>query len=80
MTRFVRPLSRVTPTSRFTFTEGRTPGTSDRCEYVSCHEPGAGKSRYHNLIGRDGIPWTICGEHLKPEYHPAAERGKLAKW
>jgi hypothetical protein len=64
----------------FTFGAGRTPGTADQCEYVGCHDPGAGESRYHNLLARNGIPWTMCAEHLKPEYHPVIERGKLAKW
>ena len=66
--------------SRFTFGEGRTSGTSERCEYVFCREPGAGEARYHNLIARDGIPRTVCTEHLKPEHHPLDGRGKLAKW
>jgi hypothetical protein len=35
--------------------------------------------RYH-LSGHNGLPWTLCAEHLKPEYHAPVDRKRLVKW
>lgn len=59
---------------------GRTPGTSDQCEYGFCREPGAGEMRYHNLTARDAIPWTACAEHLKEKWHPSDIRARPSKY
>jgi hypothetical protein len=62
----------------------RSPGTADLCEYPACLELGVGEMRYHNLAARQGIPWTLCVEHLKPKWYPGdirAESGKyLVRW
>jgi hypothetical protein len=58
----------------------RTPGTADTCEYGSCRKPGAGEMRYHQLVARDGIPWTACAEHLKEKWHPSDIRARPGKY
>lgn len=65
---------------KFAFGEKRTGGTADTCEYAFCHAPGAGEARYHALTERNGIPWTMCAEHVKPEHHPPVDRKWLVKW
>jgi len=63
----------------------RTPGTSDICVYESgsrsCNGVGVGELRGHHYIRfNGGIPWTMCREHIKPEYHPVDLRDKLVGW
>ena len=65
---------------KWLFGKGRTFGTSDTCEYAGCREPGAGEARYHDLNARNGVPWTMCAEHVRPEYHPKDGREHLMRW
>jgi hypothetical protein len=63
----------------------RTPGTEDLCAYCPpgkrCREEGAGELRSHYYkTHNNGIPWTMCAEHMKPEHHPPDLHDKLAKW
>lgn len=61
--------------------DGRTPGTGDTCTYVYCKAPGGGELWGHYYQNQNnGIPWTLCSEHVKPEFHPPDLHGKLRKW
>jgi hypothetical protein len=58
----------------------RTPGTSDICKYVGCKRPGVGELRANHILGNNGIPWTMCDDHILPEEHPTDIHDRLVRW
>jgi hypothetical protein len=49
-------------------------------DHPRCTGGGAGELRGHSLDWRNGVPWTMCAEHVKPGHHPADLRDKLVTW